>query len=86
MSNRLNIILDLRSEVTEELIRPVDLFLEIFFGASDCVEGFGTEFIEVIFEADIFAFEVFKIFSICLNASLLLLCDFLAERDLSVCV
>ena len=84
MSDRFDILLQLRCELTEEFVTRVDLLLQIFFGASDCVEGLGAELVEVVFETNEVALHVLEVVTVIFEILLLLLGDLLAKGDLLV--
>ena len=84
MPDRLDVLLELRGELAEEFVARVDLLLQVFFGASDSVEGLGAELVEVVLEADEVALHLLKVVPVVFEILLLLLGDLLAKCDLLV--
>ena len=82
--DRLDILLQLRGELTEEFVTRVDLLLQIFFGASDRVEGLGAELVEVVLETNEVTLHLLEVVTVIFEILLLLLGDLLAKGDLLV--
>mmetsp|Transcript_28561 Transcript_28561/g.35323 ORF Transcript_28561/g.35323 Transcript_28561/m.35323 type:complete len:290 (-) Transcript_28561:299-1168(-) len=84
MPDRLNVLLQLRGQLAKELVARIDLLLQVFFRASDRVEGFRAELMKVVFKADKVGLHLVKVVPVVLEVNLLLLGHLFAEADLAV--
>lgn len=86
MTDGLDVFLKLTCELAEELIGGRYLLLKILLRAPDRVEALCSKLVEVFLKADEVALHIFKLYLVLIEVDLLLLGDFLAKRNLLVCL
>ena len=82
MADILDLLLQLCCEFAKEFVRGINLVLEIFLCASNCVETLSSELMKVIFESEEVALHTLKIILVSLKVYVLLLGDLLAKVNL----